>query len=180
MAQKATASTAVPGEGAHPKAFPPLDATTFAPQLFWLALTFGLLYVLLKRFALPRVGEILDERQARIQRDLDKAEALKVETQQALAGYEQSLSDARGRAQGIAADVRNKLMQEVDGERAKIDAEIARQAADAEARIDGSKQKALSNVNDIATDTASAIVAKLLGKEVSRDEIQSALSRAGK
>jgi F-type H+-transporting ATPase subunit b len=180
MAQKATASTAVPGEGAHPKAFPPLDATTFAPQLFWLALTFGLLYVLLKRFALPRVGEILDERQARIQRDLDKAEGLKVETQQALAGYEQSLSDARGRAQGIAADVRNKLMQEVDGERAKIDAEIARQAADAEARIDGSKQKALSNVNDIATDTASAIVAKLLGKEVSRDEIQSALSRAGK
>ena len=180
MAQKATASTAVPGEGAHPKAFPPLDATTFAPQLFWLALTFGLLYVLLKRFALPRVGEILDERQARIQRDLDKAEGLKVETQQALAGYEQSLSDARGRAQGIASDVRNKLMQEVDGERAKIDAEIARQAADAEARIDGSKQKALSNVNDIATDTASAIVAKLLGKEVSRDEIQSALSRAGK
>ncbi len=180
MAQKATASTAVPGEGAHPKAFPPLDATTFAPQLFWLALTFGLLYVLLKRFALPRVGEILDERQARIQRDLDKAEGLKVETQQALAGYEQSLSDARGRAQGIAADVRNKLMQEIDGERAKIDAEIARQAADAEARIDGSKQKALSNVNDIATDTASAIVAKLLGKEVSRDEIQSALSRAGK
>jgi F-type H+-transporting ATPase subunit b len=180
MAQKATASTAVPGEGAHPKAFPPLDATTFVPQLFWLALTFGLLYVLLKRFALPRVGEILDERQARIQRDLDKAEALKVETQQALAGYEQSLSDARGRAQGIASDVRNKLMQEVDGERAKIDAEIARQAADAEARIDGSKQKALSNVNDIATDTASAIVAKLLGKEVSRDEIQSALSRAGK
>jgi F-type H+-transporting ATPase subunit b len=180
MAQKATASTAVPGEGAHPKAFPPLDATTFVPQLFWLALTFGLLYVLLKRFALPRVGEILDERQARIQRDLDKAEALKVETQQALAGYEQSLSDARGRAQGIASDVRNKLMQEVDGERAKIDAEIARQAADAEARIDGSKQKALSNVNDIATDTASAIVAKLLGKEVSRDEIQNALSRAGK
>jgi F-type H+-transporting ATPase subunit b len=180
MAQKATASTAVPGEGAHPKAFPPLDATTFAPQLFWLAVTFGLLYVLLKRFALPRVGEILDERQARIQRDLDKAEALKVETQQALSGYEQSLSDARGRAQGIASDVRNKLLQEVDGERAKIDAEIARQAADAEARIDGSKQKALSNVNDIATETASAIVAKLLGKEVSRDEIQSALSRAGK
>lgn len=180
MAEKATASTAVPGEGAHPKAFPPLDSSTFVPQLFWLALTFGLLFLLLKRFALPRVGEIIEERQARIQRDLDKAETLKIETQQALAGYEQSLSDARGRAQGIATDVRNKLMQEVDGERAKIDSEIARQTADAEESIRGSKDKALSSVNDIAADTASAIVAKLLGKEVSRDEIQSALSRPTK
>ena len=180
MAEKATASTAVPGEGAHPKAFPPLDSTTFVPQLFWLALTFGLLYVLLKRFALPRVGEIIEERQARIQRDLDKAEALKTETQQALAGYEQSLSEARSRAQGLASDVRGKLMQEVDGERARIDAEIARQTADAEERIRGSKDKALSSVNDIAAETAGAIVAKLLGKEVSRDEIQSALSRPAK
>jgi F-type H+-transporting ATPase subunit b len=180
MAEKATASTAVPGEGAHLKAVPPLDATTFAPQLFWLALTFGLLYVLLKRFALPRVGEILQERQARIQRDLDKAEALKTETQQALAGYEQALSDARSRAQTMAADVRGKLMQEVDGERAKIDAEIARQTADAEERIRGSKDKALTSVNDIAAETAGAIVAKLLGTDVGRDEIQSALSRPAK
>jgi F-type H+-transporting ATPase subunit b len=67
-------------------------------------------------------------------------------------------------------------MQEVDGERSRIDAQIARQVADAEARIQTSKAKALSGVNEIAADTAGAIVAKLLGKEVGRDEIQRALT----
>ena len=57
--------------------FPPLDAGTFAPQLIWLALTFGLLYLLLKRFYLPRVGEVIEERRERIQRDLAQAEKLK-------------------------------------------------------------------------------------------------------
>jgi F-type H+-transporting ATPase subunit b len=176
MAEKVTAATTVPSGGAHPKAFPPLDPSTFVPQLVWLALTFGLLYVLLKRFALPRVGEVIEERRERIERDLNKAQKLKAETQQALESYEKALADARSRAHGIANDVRGKLMQEVDGERSRIDAQIARQVADAEARIQTSKAKALSGVNEIAADTAGAIVAKLLGKEVGKDEIQRALT----
>ncbi|HEX2338701.1 MAG TPA: F0F1 ATP synthase subunit B', partial [Hyphomicrobiaceae bacterium] len=90
---KVTAGTAVP-EGVGPgKIFPPLDATGVVPQLFWLALSFGLLYVLLKRFALPRVGEVIEERRERIERDLAKAEALKAETELALATYERALGE---------------------------------------------------------------------------------------
>ena len=70
MATNSTVSTAVPHEAGHAKVFPPLDSGTFAPQLIWLALTFGLLYLLLKRFYLPRVGEVIEERRERIQRDL--------------------------------------------------------------------------------------------------------------
>ena len=108
--------------------FPPLDPGTFAPQLFWLALTFGLLYLLLKRFALPRVGEVIEERRDRIERDLAQAEKLKAETEQALANYEQALGEARAKASAIAKDMRDKLTAEVDEERAKVDAEIAGQA----------------------------------------------------
>jgi len=175
MAEKVTAATTAPGGGAPGKVFPPLDPSTFVPQLVWLALTFGLLYVLLKRFALPRVGEVIEERRERIQRDLEKAEKLQGETQQALANYEQALADARGRAHAIAKDVRDKLLEEVEGERGKIDSQIARQIAEAEERIKSSKDKALAGVNEIAADTAGAIVAKLLGKEVSKDEVQRAL-----
>jgi F-type H+-transporting ATPase subunit b len=173
MAQNA--GTTAPAGGGQVKVFPPLDSGTFAPQLVWLALTFGLLYLLLKRFALPRVGEVIEERRERIQRDLEKAEKLKAETQQALASYEQALVDARTKANALAKEVRDKLAAEVDKERADVEAQIAAKLADAEARIGQSKARAMATVGDIAADTAGAVVAKLLGKEVSKDEVKRAL-----
>ncbi len=176
MAEKVSTGTttghSAPG---HVKVFSPLDAGTFVPQLVWLALTFGLLYLLLKRFALPRVGEVIEERRERIQRDLEKAEKLKAETQQALATYEQALADAHTKANVLAKEVRDKLAAEVDNERAAVEAQIAAKLADAEARIAQSKAKAMATVGDIAADTAGAVVAKLLGKEVSKDEVKRAL-----
>jgi F-type H+-transporting ATPase subunit b len=177
MAQKVTTGAVAPEPGAHGKAFPPLNHETFVPQLVWLALTFGLLYVLLKRYALPRVGEVIEARSDRIRRDLAEAEKLKVETEQALAHYEAALGEAHTKAHVIAKDMRQKLGAEVDKERAKVDAQIAQKLADAEARIGQAKSKALSSVEQIAADTAAAIVARLLGKEPSKDEVQKALVR---
>ena len=77
-----TSTTGHAGAG-HKMSFAPLDPSTFVPQLFWLALAFGLLYLLLKRVALPRVSDVIEERRERIERDIAKAEGLKVETEQA-------------------------------------------------------------------------------------------------
>jgi F-type H+-transporting ATPase subunit b len=181
MAQKAgtqagtQAGTAVPEGGAHAKVFPPLDPGTFAPQLIWLALTFGLLYVVLKRVALPRVGEVIEERADRIKRDLAEAEKLKADTEAALANYEQALSEARAKANAIAKGMRDKLTAEVDKERAKVEAAIAAKLTEAEGRIADTKERALASVGDIATEVAGAIVARLIGREVSKDEVQRAL-----
>jgi F-type H+-transporting ATPase subunit b len=175
MADKVTAGTTVP-EGVGPgKIFPPLDSGTFVPQLFWLALTFGLLYVLLKRFALPRVSEVLEERRERIERDLEKAEKLKAETQLALSLYELELAEARTKASAIAKEMRDELAAEIDSERARVDAQISQKLAEAEGRIVQSKAKAMAGVGEIAADTAGAIVGRLIGKEVSKDEVQRAL-----
>jgi F-type H+-transporting ATPase subunit b len=167
--------TTAPAGGGHAKVFPPLDAGTFAPQLVWLALTFGLLYVLLKRTVLPRVGEVIEERADRIKRDLAQAEKLKGDTEQALANYEKALADARAQATAIAKDMRDRLTAEVDKERARVEAEIAAKVAEAEKRIADTKSRALAGVGDIAADVAGAIVARLIGREVSRDEVQRAL-----
>jgi F-type H+-transporting ATPase subunit b len=173
MAQKA--STAVPESGAQPKVFPPLDAGTFVPQLVWLALTLGLLYVLLRRVVLPRVGEAIEERADRIKRDLEQAEKLRAETEDALANYEQALAEARAKSNAMAKSMRDKLTAEVDKERAKVDAAIAAKLSEAERRIADTKAKALGSVGDIAGDVAGAIVARLIGKEVSKDEVKKAL-----
>ena len=175
MADKVNTGTTGHSDAKHAKVFSPLDSGTFVPQLVWLVLTFGLLYVLLKRFALPRVGEVIEERRERIKRDFEKAEKLKVDTEQALANYEQALAEARAKSNAIAKDVRDKLAAEVDKERAAVDAKIALKITEAEQRIAQSKAKAMASVADIAAETASAVVSKLLGKEVSKDEIQRAL-----
>lgn len=175
MPEKVATSTAAPDGAANQRIFSPLDASTFVPQLVWLAMTFGLLYVLLKRFALPRVGEVIEERRERIQRDFEKAEKLKAETEHALATYEQALAEARTRAHALARETREGLTAEVEKERAAVETQIAAKLADAEARIAQSKAKAMGSVGEIAAETAGAVVAKLLGKEVSNDEVKRAL-----
>ena len=178
MAEKAgaqKAGTAV-AEGVGPgKVFPPLDPSTFAPQLVWLALTFGLLYLVLKRVVLPRVGEVIEERSDRVKRDLAQADKLKADTEKALANYEQALGDARGKAGAIAKTMRDKLTAEVDKERAKVEAQIAAKLAEAERRIAETKSKALASVGEIASEVAGVVVTRLIGKEVSKDEVKRAL-----
>jgi F-type H+-transporting ATPase subunit b len=163
-------------EGHGSGGFPPFNPDTFSSQLIWFAIAFGGLYLLLKRVALPRVAAVLDERRDRIVRDLDAAERLKGETEKALAGYEQALADAKGKASGIAKDAQAKLTADLDRERTSVDTQIATKISDAESRIAGMKSRALAQVNDIATDTAGAIVAQLGGGQVSADEIRQALA----
>ncbi|MCH9765980.1 MAG: F0F1 ATP synthase subunit B [Alphaproteobacteria bacterium] len=170
-----TTGTEVPHDAGHAKAFPPLDPANFAPQLFWLALTFGVLYVILSRVALPRVSEVIEERRDRIQRDLDAAERLKDETDKALSGYEKALSDARSNASVIARKERDALNAEVSAEQAKVEDQLAAKLIDAEARITATKEKALDSVNTIAADTAVAIVSKLVGDEISVEDARRAL-----
>lgn len=177
--EKTSAGTEAPG-GAHPKVFPPLDTQFYPSQLVWLALTFVALYVLLSRLALPRIGEVLHERQARIRRDLDEAERLKRETEKALKGYEQAIADARGQAGATAREMRDRLAAETEREKAALETTLAAKIADAETRIAATKAKAMQSVSDIAADTAGAVVAALTGQQPSTDEIKKALAAAGK
>lgn len=168
--------------GAAPKSsgLPQFNPEFFSSQLFWLTVVFVALYFFLSRVALPRVGETIEAREARIKSDLDAAERLKGDTEKALADYEKALADAKSRAGAIAKDARDKSTAEVDRERAAIDAEMARKVADAERRVADSKSRALTNVNAIAGDIAVDIVAKLGGGVVVKDEIAKALAAAKK
>lgn len=177
MAQKVNTGTEASHGAGHAKVFPPLDPQFFASQLIWLALTFIALYMLLSRIALPRIGEVIDERRARIQRDLDEAERLKVETDKALKSYEQSIGDARAQAGVTARAMRDKLTAETEAEKTRTEASLAAKIADAEQRIMATKTKALASVNEIAAETAGALVDKLIGVTPNADEIKKALAQ---
>jgi F-type H+-transporting ATPase subunit b len=144
---------------------PQLHAPDFVPQLFWLAVTFVLLYWIMAKVALPR-----EERRDRIQRDLAAAERLKGETDKALQTYEKALSDARGSASAIARQTRDELSAEVDKERKAVEDQLASKLAGAEASIAATKTKALASVKDIAGDTVVQIVSALTNINVTKDE----------
>ncbi len=164
--------------GAH-GSFPPFDTATFAPQLVWLAISFAALYLVMSRIALPAVGSVLTERRQRVQRDLAEAEKLKSETDAALAAYEKSLADARGKAQRIAKEMRDKISTDMDQERRRVDDANAVKLAETESRIAETKSRALANVNDLAADTASAIVERLIGQQVSTDDVRKLMGQSG-
>ncbi len=147
-------------------AFPPLDTSTFPSQLFWLAIFFGALYVLMSRLVLPKLAGIIAARKGQIDGDLARAQALKDETEAAIAHYEKSLSDAKGKATDIARDTRAKVTGEIDDEQAKLDGALNSKIKDAEAKIAKAKAKAMEQVHEIAADTASDIVSQLTGSKV--------------
>jgi F-type H+-transporting ATPase subunit b len=154
---------------------PQLDVSTFSSQIFWLIICFGTLYWLLSRRALPRVSEILEARQDRIAADLDQAQRLRREAEAALATYEKAVGQAHDEAQGLLADVQNRLQAEAAGRQAELDRQLAGQLAEAEARIASARERALAEMEVAAIGAAQAAAARLAGVEVSPDAAQSAL-----
>ncbi|MGO4704709.1 F0F1 ATP synthase subunit B' [Microvirga sp. 2MCAF38] len=176
QAQTTHASTEAHG-GAHDVGFPPFETETFAGQLIWLAITFVLLYTLLSKLVLPRLGGILEHRRETIANDLDEAAAMKSRAEEAGASYEKALAEARGRAQALAQETRSKLSAETDAKRKALEADLAKRLAEAETTITAKKTQAMSNVRGIAADTASSIVEKLTGKAPAKAAIEAALDQ---
>lgn len=155
--------------------FPPLDPTYFASQLLWLVITFTVLYLLMARVVLPRIGGILEDRRDRITRDLDQAERLKQQSDDALASYERALAEARSGAFSIAAEAREAAKAEADERQAKTEEELDKKLAAAEARIADIKKKALGEVEAVASEAAEAVVQRLIGKKPTAAELTAAL-----
>jgi F-type H+-transporting ATPase subunit b len=156
--------------------FPPFDSSTFAGQLLWLAITFGVLYYLMAKLIIPRIGGILEDRRDRIAADLDHAERLKQQSADAVTSYETALAEARAAAFAIAGEARDRAKAEADARQAEIEADLDRRLDAAEARIAEVKQRALADVGEIAAETTEAVVEALLGEKPARPEIASALT----
>ncbi|WP_046118476.1 F0F1 ATP synthase subunit B [Ensifer aridi] len=168
--------TGVAHEGEHGSGvFPPFDSTHFASQVLWLAITFGLFYLLMSKVIIPRIGGILETRHDRIAQDLDEASRLKGEADAAIAAYEQELASAKAKGHSIADTAREAAKTKANAERAAIEADLAKKIVAAETRIANIKSKALADVGAIAEETATAVVKQLIGGTVTKTEIAAAV-----
>ena len=172
-AKGATAHTEA--DGGHKAPFPPFQKDTFASQLVSLVIAFVALYLIVSRIALPRVGSVLDARQGAIDGDLAAAQKLKDESEAALKAYESELAAARGRAQAIGTETREKLNAAAEAERKTLEERLSVKLAEAEKTIASTREAAMSNVRSIASDAAIAIVQRLAGVKADRKSVNKAV-----
>lgn len=157
---------------------PQFDPTTFSSQLFWLVISFIVLYWIVAKIAVPRIGEVLEQRARVIQEDLDRALALKAETDQAVAAYEKAMAAAREQAGEHMRAVTNEAKATAEARTAELSAQVAKQVADAEARIAKAKDDALASLKGIAADTARDVVAKLANLAPAQGDVEAAVAAA--
>ncbi|MGY3107658.1 MULTISPECIES: F0F1 ATP synthase subunit B family protein [unclassified Bradyrhizobium] len=160
-----------PAAGAHTEAdgshhgggFPPFESSSFASQLVSLAIFFVLLYVIVSKLALPRIGGAIEARQNKIEGDLAEAQKLKDQSDAALKAYESELASARTRAQAIGNESREKANAQAEAERKTLEEQLAARLAGAEKTIASTRTAAMSNVRGIAAGAAGQIVQQLTG-----------------
>ncbi|MGI9511087.1 MAG: F0F1 ATP synthase subunit B' [Geminicoccaceae bacterium] len=154
---------------------PQLEVSTFISQIFWLIVSFSLLYYLLSRKALPRVAEVLEARADRVRSDLDEAQRMKKDAEDALGRYEAVMAEAQDKAQAEIAATQAKLQAKAADAQAKLDTKLGEQIAEAEARIAKARADALSELDEAALATAQAATERLSGVEITKSDAKAAL-----
>ncbi|MGE0718396.1 MAG: F0F1 ATP synthase subunit B' [Alphaproteobacteria bacterium] len=160
------AGAALAAEGHGGGGMPQLDATKFAPQLIWLAITFAVLYVLMAKVALPRVSEVLEARADHINDDLRRAEEARGEAETVMQAYEKALAEARSKAQTEAKAATDAVTARAEAAQKDAAATLAAEAAKADADILAAKTAAMANVRSVAAEVAVDATRRIGGFDV--------------
>jgi F-type H+-transporting ATPase subunit b len=158
VAGAAEAAHGAAGHAASAPGMPQLDFTTFGNQIFWLLVVLAVIYWVLSRIALPRIGGVISDRQRAITGDLMAAEEFKQKAKEAAAAYDNALAEARAEAQKIIAANKAEMQKELDVAIAHADAEIGARSAESEKRIGEIRASAIENANSVAREVTAALV----------------------
>ena len=174
---------AVASSSSGPK-LPQLDLATYSSQVFWLIISFVVLYFLVAKLAMPRIAEVLEERQERIEDDLDKAETLKKEAYQVRIEYEKALSAAREKAQEATRHAQEEIAKRSAEAESAAQVKVTVMLEEAEKRIAASKTGAEGKPGDpisslersVAQEVVANAVQKLIGVDVTAADIDAAMA----
>lgn len=154
---------------------PQLDPSVWPTQIFWLAITFIALYLVVWRVALPRIADVLEARQRKLDDDLKKAGALRDEAQAILAEYEKMRADAQASAHTVLQQAQNAMKAEAERQGRELAAKLSQQTEEAEARIAAAKDAALTSLEGTVNEVVAAATEKLIGVKAGDQEIARAV-----
>lgn len=148
--------------------FPQLKAESYPSQVFWLFVSFTILYVLMSKVALPKVGSVIDQRRAQREGNLTRAEQLQDEAAKAKASYETALAKAHESAQEAMTNADTEISEKIAAESAKFTEATRKRVVAAEQGIAKAKEEALASLADISAEISAEMVSKVAGVQVTK------------
>lgn len=154
---------------------PQFDPSVFSPQLVWLVITFVALYLLMSRVALPRISDVLEEREHKINDNLRKAERLREDAEAAVAAYEIKMADARAKAQEALRQAREQMAEEAAERHERLSERLSEKVNAGEARIAEARNAAMAGVRDMAIEIAASATQRLIGGRLDKKSVTGAV-----
>ncbi len=161
---------AAPGSAWAEGGLPQLDVSTFEPQIIWLVIAFVSLYLLMARVALPRISQVIDERQHKIDESLKKAETIRDEAETTLEAYEKSLSEARLKAHDLLHESHEQIIAEAAKRQESLSQRLNKEIAAAEATIAEARNRALATIRGMTLEVTRTAIKRLSGLDLSEKE----------
>lgn len=153
-------------------------AATYASQIFWLLIIFGLIYFVIGKGMLPKIEATVDARDQKIAADLAAAEAARAKADETEASYRARIEEARAAALKATQDAKSAATAEAEKRVKSADAELAAKAAEADAALKAAQAKALAEIENVAAEAAQEIVAKISGITVDKADAAGAVKAA--
>lgn len=157
---------------------PQFDTSTFSSQIFWLAITFVILYFYFAKAALPKLSQTMEKRRATIQSDLEQADKISIDVDKTLAEYEAAMQKAHTDSRTIITDAEAHLRAQADTQNNEFKEKSAQSIADLEAQAEKAKAKIKDDLSAIATDIASDIIGKITPLSVKDADIEKAVANS--
>jgi len=150
---------------------PQLNPEFWISQIFWLILTFGILYVVLSKLILPKISANLESRKSKILENIGAAEKQREDSEAKLKEYDEIISKSKLESRNIFNEARKKALKDINSKKEVLDKEIDKEITKAEQEIKSFKDSAPNKINKIAIETSSELIQKLIGTEVNNSSI---------
>ena len=150
---------------------PQLNPEFWISQIFWLTLTFGILYIVLSKLILPKISDNLESRKSQILENIEAAEKQRQNSEEKLKEYEDIVSKSKMEAKNIFNQAREKALKDISAKKDVLDKQIDDEIGKAEQEIKELQKSAPDKINKIAIETSSELIQKLIGAEVNNSSI---------
>jgi len=150
---------------------PQLNPEFWISQIFWLTLTFGILYIILAKLILPKISANLELRKSQIQENIEAAEKQRKNSESKLKEYDEIILKSKLEAKNIFKDAREKVLKDINAKKEILDKQIDGEVSNAENEIEKLKKIAPEKINKIAIETSTDLVKKLIGTEINNSSI---------